>query len=133
MGKMMAMISTIVFVDILFILFWGTTGSLNSIIINWIVDPVNFDGNFVTLALAALFQTIAAGAIAAVVVALSGAKTDTVLFAVFASGTLYNIGKDYLFMFQELSKINTIVATILMVPFIIMFAFIVVEWLRAKD
>ena len=65
--------------------------------------------------------------------ALSGAKTDTVLFAVFASGTLYNIGKDYLFMFQELSKINTIVATILMVPFIIMFAFIVVEWLRAKD
>ena len=72
MGKMMAMISTIVFVDILFILFWGTTGSLNSIIINWIVDPVNFDGNFVTLALAALFQTIAAGAIAAVVVALSG-------------------------------------------------------------
>lgn len=129
----MYMISLIIFVDILFITFWGTTTSLQSIIFNWITDPTNFDGNFITLALQSLFVTISAAAISAVVVALSGAKTDTVLFAAFAAGTLYNIGKDYLFMFQEISKINTILATIMMVPFIIMFAFIVVEWLKNRD
>lgn len=129
----MQMISTIIFVDILFITFWGTTTSLQSIIFNWILDPVNFDSNLVTIAFNSLFSTIAAGALTAVVVALSGAKTDTVLFAGFASGVLYNIGKDYLFMFQEIAKINTILATLFMVPFLIMFAFIVVEWLRGKD
>lgn len=129
----MYMISLIIFVDILFLTFWGTTTSLQSIIWTWAADPTNFDSNLVTVALTSLFSTIAAGALTAVVVALSGAKTDTVLFAGFASGVLYNVGKDYLFMFQEISKINTILATLLMVPFVIMFAFIVIEWLRGRD
>ncbi len=133
MGKMVTMISTIIFVDILFILFWGTSTSLTSILFNWIVDPTNFDGNLVTLAFFSLFSTIAAGALTAVVVALSGAKTDTVLFASFASGVLYNVGKDYLFMFQELTNINVQIANVFMIPFIVMFSWISIEWLRGKD
>lgn len=130
----MYLISIIIFVDILFITFWaGASTSLQSIIVSWITDPASFNANFITLALKSLFATITAGALTAVVVALSGAKTDTVLFSAFASGTLYNIGKDYLVMYQEVANINTILALVLIVPFMIMFAFIVVEWLRGKD
>lgn len=129
----MTMISTIIFVDILFIYFWGSTTSLQSILFNWITDPTNFDGNLVTIALTSLFSTIAAGALTAVVVALSGAKTDTVLFASFTSAVLYNIGKDYLFMYQELNNINPLIANVFMIPFIVMFAWISIEWLRGKD
>lgn len=133
MGKTMYMISLIIFVDLLFITFWGATTSLQSIVWSWLLDPANFEGNLITIGLQALFSTIAAGAIAAVVVALSGAKTDTVLFAVFAAGTLYNVGKDFVFMFQEVSKINEVLAVVMMAPFIIMFGFMVIEWLRGKD
>ena len=129
----MYMISIILFVDLLFITFWGASNSLQSIIVNWIANPTGFSSNFVTLALRSLFSTIAVGAIAAVVVALSGAKTDTVLFAAFASTTLYNIGKDYLFMYQQVAKINIIVATLFILPFMIMFAFITIEWLKGRD
>ncbi len=127
----MNMISTIIFVDILFLTFWGTTTSLQSIIWTWAADPLNFDGNLITLAIQSLFSTIAV--VGAVIIALRGSQTDTVIFAGFASAVIFNIGKDYLFMYQEVAKINTILATILMVPFLIMFAFIVVEWLRGKD
>lgn len=133
MGKMIKMISFIIFVDILFITLWPGSTSLQGIIFNWVSNPTAFNTNFVTLVFQSLVGTIAVGALTAVVVALSGAKTDTVLFASFAGGTLYNIGKDFLFMFQEVSKVSAIFATLLIVPFIIMFAFITIEWLRGKD
>lgn len=133
MGKMIKMITIVIFVDMLFLTFWGGSTSLESIIWNWLVDPVNFNTNLVTLALKSLFSTIAAGALTAVVVALSGAKTDTVLFAAFASAVILNIGKDYLFMFQEIAAVNTIIATILIVPLLIIFSFVTIEWLRGKD
>ena len=133
MGKMINMISIIVFVDIIFITFWGGSTSLQSIVVNWITNPTGFDTNFITLALKSLFTTIAAGALTAVVVALSGAKTDTVLFATFASSTLFNLGKDYLFMYQQIAEINILIATLVMLPFMIMFAFITIEWLKNRD
>ncbi len=133
MGKMINMITIVIFVDMLFLAFWGGSTSLESIIWNWLVDPVDFNTNLVTVALTSLFSTIAAGALTAVVVALSGAKTDTVLFASFASAVILNIGKDYLFMFQQISQVNTLLATILIIPFLITFSFITIEWLRGKD
>lgn len=133
MGKMINMISIIVFVDLLFIIFWGGSTSLNSIIVSWVTNPTDFDGNLVVVALEALGITIAAGALAAVVVALSGAKTDTVLFAAFAFAILINLGKDYLFMFQQVQVINGFLAQIFIWPFVIMFAFVVVEWLKGRD
>lgn len=133
MGKMIAMISTILFVDLIFITFWGGSTSLQSIFVSWITDPAAFNSNFVAITIEAAFSSIIIGASAVVATFFSGAKTDTVLFAAFASTTLYNIGKDYLTMWQIISLINPILATIIIMPFMIMFAFIVVEWLKNKD
>ena len=133
MGKAIKLISIILFVDILFITFWSGSTSLESIIVSWITSPASFNTNLVIVALKSLFTTIAAGALAAVVVALSGAKTDTVLFAGFASAVLVNIGKDYLFMYQQVATINSILALIAIFPFVVMFSFIVIEWLRGRD
>ncbi len=130
----MYFISTILFVDLIFITFWGSSTSLQSIIFNWITNPKAFDTNFVTLALTSLFTTLAIGATAAVVVStISGAKTDTVLFAGFAAGTLFNVGKDFYAMYDVISITSTTLANLLILPFIIMFAFITIEWLRGKD
>lgn len=130
---MIAMISTILFVDLIFITFWGGSTSLQSIFVSWITDPAAFNSNFVAITIEAAFSSIIIGASAVVATFFSGAKTDTVLFAAFASTTLYNIGKDYLTMWQIISLINPILATIIIMPFMIMFAFIVVEWLKNKD
>lgn len=129
----MYMISTIVFVDLLFITFWGGSGSLQSIFVSWITNPTAFDSNFITIVIKSAFDSIIIGASAVVATFFSGAKTDTVLFAAFASTTLYNIGKDYLTMYQQVSIVSPVLATIFIVPFMIMFAFIVMEWLKNKD
>ena len=84
MGKMIKLISAVIIVDLIFITFWGGSGSLNSMIASWLIDPTNFDNNLLTIAIQALITTIAAVALASVVVRQSGAKTDTVLFALFA-------------------------------------------------
>jgi len=134
MGKTMYFISIIIFIDLLFVVFLGGSTSLQSIIFNWITEPKDFDTNFVSLALRSLFTTLAIGATAAIVVStISGAKTDTVLFAGFAAGTLYNVGKDFYGLYDIISLESTTLATILILPFIIMFAFITIEWLRGKD
>jgi len=129
----MAMISTIIFVDILFITFWGGSSSLQSIFVSWINNPAAFDSNLVILVIRSAFDSIIVGAGAVVATFFSGAKTDTVLFAAFASTTILNIGKDYLAMWQQVSLINPILATVSMLPFIIMFSFITLEWLKNKD
>jgi len=135
MGKLIWFVSIIIFVDLLFITFWsGASGSLQSIIATWITDPTNFDGNLVTLAFQSLFSTIAIGATAAIVVStISGAKTDTVLFAGFAAVVIFNIGKDLLAMFTIIKDINPLIAIVVMVPLIIMFGFVTVEWLKSRD
>lgn len=130
----MNMISIVLFVDLLFLLFWGGSGSLQSVIANWISDPTNFETNLLTSALVGtLLATLVGGAIAAAVTFFGGAKTDTILFAAFAFGTLYNIGKDYLFMYNQMAIVNQLLATVLILPFMVMFAFVTLEWLRAKD
>jgi len=133
MGKMIAMLSTILFVDLLFITFWGGSSSLQSIFVSWITDPAGFDSNLISTLIQSAFSSIIIGASAVVATFFSGAKTDTVLFAAFASTTLWNVGKDYLTMYQQVAVVNTTLATIFIVPFMIMFAFITMEWLKNKD
>ena len=134
MGKVTNILSIVIFVDLLFILLWGGSGSLQSVIANWISDPANFSSNTLTTALVTtLLVSLIGGAIAAAVTFFGGAKTDTILFATFAFGTLYNIGKDILFMYNQIVGINSSIANFVVLPMMIMFAWMTLEWLRAKD
>lgn len=134
MGKVSNILSIVIFVDLLFIFFWGGSGSLQSIIANWISDPSNFSSNtFTTALVTTLLISLIGGAIAAAVTFFGGAKTDTILFATFAFGTLYNVGKDILFMYDQVVGINSDLANFIVLPLMIMFAWQTLEWLRAKD
>lgn len=131
MGKTMNMIGILVFVDILFLIFWGGSSSLQSIVMSALIDNTNYNGSLLAIALT---QTLLVSLIGFAVVAIIGStKTDTILFATFGLGTLFNLGKDFIFMFQEIKSINLIVATLFLIPITVMYMWIIVEWIRGKD
>lgn len=130
MGKMVNLIVMLICVDILFLI----TGqielsSTSSVIQTAITNPEGLeDSNFWTV----LVTGIAALAVLGGVVVSLFTKSDSILFITMAIGLSLLIG-DYVNIYSYLASVNTILATVLFVPIIVLFTLIVVEWARGKD
>lgn len=133
MAKLQTYLGILIFIDILFII----TGQLDlnsnlSIVTGAILNPSAFK----TSVFFVLF--LGAAGIGAIV-AKSGVSTGLLFSAtnviVFTAMTLAMIGLigDFIAIFVTLNSHNTVLATVIMAPVIMLFAVTLAEWLRGKD
>ncbi len=133
MGKMVLAVLTLVVIDIFFLV-TGQLGvtSTSSLIINAILDPSNitfstfWDAMIGTAGLGALAAT------AAVTVAALISATNVIVFLPLGLVFAVLIG-DYLTIYNILNNYNPILSKIVMVPIMMVFIMVVIEWIRAKD
>lgn len=132
MGRLGSLIMALVFIDLLFLI----TGGLNvnapsSIILGVITDPSTIKtSNFWDLSILTL---VGLAVIAGIYSRLSGgAPSDALKFIPIAIGISALI-VDFLYIYNELRALNEVLATLVMAPIVIMFAFAILEWVRGKD
>jgi len=131
MGKLVGLILILVIVDLLFL----TTGQLtldspSSIIISAIQNPERIkDVSFWAILVTGIG---ALGIVAGVVAGFVTKQADIFYFVTMGSSLALLIG-DYIAIFIYLNAINSVVATLIMSPIIIVFTLVIVEWLRGKD
>lgn len=133
MGKMVWAVLTLVVIDILFLV----TGQLgvtsgSSLIINAILDPSSI--SFSTF-WDAMIGEAGLGALAATVGVTVGAlisATNVIVFLPMGFVFALLIG-DYLTIYNLLNAHNPVLATMVMVPVMMVFILVIVEWVRAKD
>ena len=133
MGKFINYIAMLVALDLIFLI----TGQLSltsnlSLISGALIDPttVNLSSLWRNLFIAGGLATIGLGA--AVLTGLVS-RTDNLIY-VGISITFANllIG-DFVGIYNILRSHNPVLATVIMAPIIILFAFVMVEWARGKD
>ncbi len=131
MGKMLTFIVILIFIDLMFLM----TGQLEidspgSVIINAVNNPESLaTSNFWIVLITGIAGLVVT---AVVVIGLVTRNSDMLLFAGMA-GTLALLIGDYIAIFLYLKNINPVLATIVMAPLMIIYVFVVVEWLRGKD
>ena len=131
MGKLIYFVSLLVLTDILFLV----TGQLNiqspsSVIINTIIDPSNISNlNFWSILITGLS---ALSAVAVVIIGIATRQSDTLIFIPMGISLSLLIG-DYITIFDYLASLNNVFATILLIPTIVIFSLVIVEWVRGKD
>ncbi|KKM62199.1 hypothetical protein LCGC14_1524070 [marine sediment metagenome] len=136
MGKMINLIIILVFIDLLFIV----TGQLSiaetnpsSLILQAILDPQTIlSTQFFTLffRVAGLATILTTGAV--LVGIINKAGIDIIGFAS-ATVLLTGLAGDYITIWNLLRAQNPVLATLIFAPIILMFIFILVEWVRGKD
>jgi len=136
MGKMINFLVILIFIDLLFIV----TGQLvitetnpSSLILQAILDPetilsTQFFATFFTVAGVASILTV--GAVVTGIINKAG--IDIIGFAS-ATVLLTGLAGDYITIFNLLRVQNPILATLLFGPIIVLFIFVLVEWVRGKD
>ncbi len=145
MGKLITYLIALIFIDLLFIITGQVCGvdacSLGSIIFNALLNlgALNFTqffteliGDFLNLATSTtgILSLLATGGV--IIGAFLATREITILFIPLAL-TLAVIAGDFIFIYTELFKFSPILATLIMSPIIIIYAFVIVEWLRGKD
>ena len=131
MGKMITFLSILIFVDILFI----ATGQLaiestGSLIASAILNPESLkDSNFWL----SFITGLSALAVATVVVVGLITKPSDITIFIGMGLTLSVLIGDYISIFSYLRDANPLLATILFAPIMIIFGFVVLEWVRGKD
>lgn len=147
MAKLWQYFTFIVIIDMMFYLFVNTTAvSLTGVIFRAIVAIASgggWDAIGLILTNDLLIRILAGAALALVAtgiyVKLSGTTFDiqTFLWTGVVSAFFLSLGADFINIFRVLSSIKppitTILAMIMMVPIIISFTFILIEWIRGKD
>ena len=136
MGKMINLIIILVFIDLLFIV----TGQLSiaetnpsSLILQAILDPQTIlSTQFFALffSVAGLATILTTGAV--LVGIINKAGIDIIGFAS-ATVLLTGLAGDYITIWNLLRAQNPVLATLIFAPIILMFIFILVEWVRGKD
>ena len=133
MGKLVSMLSILIFIDILFLV----TGQLDvssstSVVTGAILDPSLFK---TTKFFALFLGVVGIGGL----IATSGVTTGTLASAtnVLAFGAMafamIALFGDFLTIYLMLRVHNEVLAIIVMAPIIMIFAVIIAEWLRGKD
>lgn len=131
MGKLVTFISILIFIDLIFLI----TGQLaidspSSVILSAIVNPSDIrTSNFWAVLIAGLS---ALSIVSAIVAGLVTRSSDLAIFFGMA-GTLALLIGDYITIFDYLYSINDVFATVILMPIILMFTLIIIEWARSKD
>lgn len=131
MGKLLTFISILVFIDLLFLV----TGQIafdspSSIILNTIYDPSNIQNlNFWTVLIGGLSGIVVIGGIVA---GLVTRQSDIVIFFTMA-GTLALLVPDYVSIYSYIADFNDVLAAFILMPIMVIFTFIIIEWARGKD
>jgi len=131
MGKLITLLAILIFIDMLFII----TGQLvldspSSVIISAVTDPSSLkDSNFWAILVTGLGGLAVVGA---VIAGIATRSSDILVFVLMATSLSLLIG-DYVSIFNHLYALNNVMATIILVPVIVIFALVIIEWLRGKD
>lgn len=145
MGKLIKFITILIFIDLFFI----STGqvcsqgscSLGSNIFNVILNLGNASATELwkelisstadlTNSTTGILALLGTGAV--IVGAFFATKSELLLF-IPITATLALVTNDLIFIFSYLNGLNSILATFIMAPLIIIYVLTVVEWLRGKD
>ena len=132
MGKLIRMISILIFIDLLFIITGQLTlNSPTSAIIQAILDPANIQSSQLwTLLIISGISILSLTT--AVVVGIVTRNLEFFFFVTISLGFATLVG-DFVTIFVHLASFNIVLATLIMGPIIILFVFTVLEWLRGKD
>lgn len=133
MAKLQTYLGILIFIDILFII----TGQLNldsnlSIVTGAILNPSAFR---TTLFFALFLGTVGIAGLVAksgVTTGLLFSATNVLAFTAMAIAMIGLVG-DFINIFLVLNAQNTVLATVIMAPLIMLFAVTLAEWLRGKD
>ena len=133
MGKLITMLTLLIFIDILFL----ATGQLDinsptSIVTGAILDPSTFKTSVFFL----LFFGIAGiGGLIATSGVTTGAlvSATNVLAFTFMAVSMAGLLGDFITIYLSLRSYNEVLAIVIMAPIIMIFAVIVADWLRGKD
>lgn len=148
MGKMINLVSMLVFIDLFFLV----TGqlcvegvcSISSIVFGAILDPNTIlDLGIFTFLIGTIqsllssptgIASLLGGATVATVFVGSSIfrGIDTILFITIGL-TLAGLASDFIFLFVNLSQLNFVLAAMTILPIIIIYIFSIVEWMRLKD
>jgi hypothetical protein len=147
MGKFIYFIAMIIFLDLMFFIFINPESySLTSVIWTSISALSSGQGwgsivailldNIVSRLLIIAGVAILAGVLLRFVGG-SSTNTETYIWTIIASEFLISIGADFVVVFRMLANVKppltTIFALILFLPIIIIFVFLLLEWIRGKD
>ncbi len=131
MGKLINYLTTLIFIDIVMIVTGQfTPTSSTSIIINAIADPSSLTTSNFWATLITGLSLLAIGT--AVVVGFVTRNSDVVIFIAMGGALALLIG-DFVSIFNYLAGLNYVLATIIFAPITILFALIIIEWVRGKD
>ena len=131
MGKLISFIIMLVVIDLLFLITGQLTlDSPSSLIINVIQDPSTIvQTNFWTILITSIGLLAVTTAVIAGIVTRS---SDVVIFITMGTALALMIG-DFAVIYNHLASINRPFATIIMSPILLIFTFIIIEWVRGKD
>ena len=131
MGKLVTLITMLIFIDILFVM----TGQLalsssSSVIITAMFSPADImETNFWALVITSL---VSLGAVAGIVAGLVTRNSDIAIFFAMA-GTLALLVMDYVAIYRYLFALNNLLALIVLGPIVVIFSMVILEWARGKD
>ena len=133
MGKLTRMITSLIIIDIIFIITGqidlnSTTSLISNLISNpSLVRTSLFFGLF--LGIAGIASLVATSSVSSGIVSRGA---DIIAFTAMALAMAALLG-DFVTIFITLSQHNTVLATLIMAPIIALFVMTIAEWLRGKD
>ena len=136
MGKLINLIAILIFIDLLFIITGQLTindASPSSLILQAIIDPQTILSTdfFKTFFVVAGVSVLTVGG-AVLVGIINKAGIDILGFAT-ATVLLTGLAGDYIVIWNILRVAIPILATLIFAPIIVIFIFVLVEWVRNKD
>ncbi len=131
MGKLINLVLILIMIDLLFIITGQLTlDSPSSVIITALTNPEAIqDSNFWTILFVGLSGLALVGGVVAGIVTRS---SDVTIFIVMGTSLILMVG-DFVDVFNHISGINPVLATVIMSPIILIFTLVVIEWVRGKD
>ena len=133
MGKLLNYMLILVMIDVLFLV-TGQLGlnSPTSVIIGAIQNLSDIKGTTLFIAILGIAGIAALASTAGVKSGLFSSAIQATLFIPMALGLAAMIG-DFVTVFNKLADFNFVLATVVMSPIMVIFIFVVAEWVRGKD
>lgn len=133
MGKLITMITTLVFIDILLLV----TGQIDlasptSVITGAILDPTNFKTSAFFILFLGIAGILGLASTSGVTTGALVSATNVLAFTAMAVAMTALLG-DFITLYLNLRVFNEVLALIIMAPIIMVFAMTLAEWLRGKD
>lgn len=133
MGKLVSMMTILIFIDILFLV----TGQIDlssptSVITGAILDPSSFKTSVFFILFLGTVGILGLASTSGVTTGSLVSATNVLAFTVMAIAMTALLG-DFITLYLNLRVFNEVLATMVMAPIIMIFAMTIAEWLRGKD